>query len=199
MEPPMNMSDAQDHLAMVNRIVAATDRRVRVPPAILVIVGIICTTLTGIQQARQLGWSVPDDQYLHLPMIGLILAAVAVSGWRGRGAPRGTLVDAYAAMAFLMALVVALTLNVTAQNRMVSAAGMGLVWSAAFTMALLMVGAMGSVELLLGGVAMLLATGAASLVPDWFAGVLALGWFCGFVVPGLVLAFRKDDGRTAAL
>jgi hypothetical protein len=195
----MNMSDAQSNLAMVDRIVAATDRRVRVPPAILITVGLVCTTLTGLQQVRQMGLAVPDDQYVQLPMLGVIVATIALLAWKGRHAPRGTLVDAYAAMAFLMAFIVAMTLNITAQHRMVSAGGMGLIWSAAFTMALLMVGAMGSVELLIGGMAMLIATGTASLVPEWFAGILAVGWCCGFLIPGVLLASRTGDGRTAAV
>ena len=194
----MDASDAREHLRHVDRIIAATDRTLRVPPAILIGIGVICSVLTGIQQARLLGLAVPPDRYLHLPMIAVIIGIGAISRLRSRQ-ERETLVAGYAGTAFLMAFVVAMTLNVTAQHRTIPAEGMGVVWSASFAMSLLIAGAMGSRLLLAGGAAMLMATAAASLVPGWLPGVLAIGWLLGFFVPGLVLALEAPHGRTAAL
>lgn len=195
----MDASEAREHLRHVDRIIAATDRTLRVPPAMLIGIGGICSVLTGVQQARLLGLAVPPDQYLHLPMIAVIIGIAAISRLRSRRQERETLVAGYAGTAFLMAFVVAMTLNVTAQHRTIPAEGMGVVWSASFAMSLLIAGAMGSRLLLGGGAAMLMATAASSLVPGWLPGVLAIGWLLGFFVPGLVLALEAPDGRTAAL
>ena len=194
----MDASEAREHLRHVDRIIAATDRTLRVPPAILIGIGLICSVLTGVQQARLLGLAVPPDRYLHLPMIAVIIGIAAISKLRSRH-ERETLVAGYAGTALLMAFVVAMTLNVTAQHRTIPAEGMGVVWSASFAMSLLIAGAMGSRLLLGSGAAMLTATAAASLVPGWLPGVLAIGWLLGFFVPGLVLALEAPHGRTAAL
>jgi hypothetical protein len=49
---------------------------------------------------------------------------------------------------------------------------------------------MGSRLLLAGGAAMLACTAAAAYSDGWLAGVLAIGWLTGFLIPGLVLARR---------
>jgi hypothetical protein len=195
----MDASDARDHLHMLDGIVRRTDRALRVPPVILMSVGLVCCTVTALIQARQMGVPVPPDQYLQPPLMLILIAVIGLTVWRGRHAGRETLIDAYAGAAFFAAFAVALTLNLTAQHRVISAAGMGLVWAASFSMALLIAGAMGSRILFAGGVALLAATGAASLVPTWLPGILAIGWFCGFFIPGIVLALGAPDGRTAAV
>jgi hypothetical protein len=121
------------------------------------------------------------------------------TAWRGRNARRETLIDGYAGTAFLAAFLLAFTLTATAQHRFISAEGIGLVWAGSFAMALLVIGSMGSGVLLAGGVAMLAAVGAASLVPGWLPGILSLAWLAGFVVPGVVLALEASRGRTAAV
>ena len=195
----MDASDARDHLRMVDGIIRHTDRGLRVPPVILIAVGLVCSTVTALIQARQMGIAIPDDQYVQPPMMLLLVAVIGVTAWRGRHAGRETLLDGYAGTAFAAAAAVALTLNLTAQHRVISAAGMGLVWAATFSMALLIAGGMGNRILLAGGIALLAATGAASLVPDWLPGILAVGWFLGFFIPGIVLAMGAPDGRTAAV
>ena len=195
----MDASDARDHLRMVDGIIRHTDRGLRVPPVILIAVGLVCSTVTALIQARQMGIAIPDDQYVQPPMMLLLVAVIGVTAWRGRHAGRETLLDGYAGTAFAAAAAVALTLNLTAQHRVISAAGMGLVWAATFSMALLIAGGMGNRILLAGGIALLAATGAASLVPDWLPGILAVGWFLGFFIPGIVLALGAPDGRTAAV
>ena len=161
--------------------------------------GLVCSTVTALIQARQMGIAIPDDRYVQPPMMLLLVAVIGVTAWRGRHAGRETLLDGYAGTAFAAAAAVALTLNLTAQHRVISAAGMGLVWAATFSMALLIAGGMGNRILLAGGIALLAATGAASLVPDWLPGILAVGWFLGFFIPGIVLALGAPDGRTAAV
>lgn len=196
----MEASEARDHLRMLDGIVRTTDRTLHVPPSILMTIGIVTTVVTGLIQLREMGIPIPPDQYVQPPAMLAMLATIGVVAWRGRRAGRATLVDGYAGAAFLAAFVVAMALNVTAQDRVISPAGMALVWAGTFSMALLINGAIGrSSPLLGGGLAMLLATAAASLVPGWLPGLLSLGWFAGFFVPGLVLALRAPDGRAAAL
>jgi len=195
----MDATDAGEHLRMLDGIVRATDRVVRVPPTILLSVGLFACAILALIQARQLGLPIPPDQYLQPPLFLLMFAVIGFTAWKGRHAERTALVDGYAAAAFFAAFLVAMTLNVTAQHRIVSAAGMGLIWAGAFCMALLIVGAIGSRLLLAGGAAMLAAIAAASLVQPWLPGLLSLGWFVGYALPGLILSLRTPDGRAAAL
>ena len=195
----MDALEARDHVRMIDGILRTADRSVHISPVILIAVGVICSTAIGLVQARQLGMAIPPDQYIQPPLFLTMVAIIGLTAWKGRHAGRGTLVDSYAATVFFVVGAVAMTLNLTAQHRIVSAAGMGLFWAAGFSAALLIVGAMGSRPLVAGGLAMLAATGAASLIPAWLPGLLAAGWFMGFVIPGIVLALGASRGRTAAL
>jgi hypothetical protein len=76
---------------------------------------------------------------------------------------------------------------------------MGLFWGAGLSMAMLIVGLQASRPLLGGGIALLAASVAACLVPGWFEGLSALGWVVGLVLPGVILALDKSDGRAAAV
>jgi hypothetical protein len=195
----MNVSEAQEHLRMVQDIVRTTDRTVRVPAGILIGVGSVCTVITAVMQARKLGLDVPPDYYVQPPAWVVMMLIIGVTAWRGRGAHRETLLDSYAGSAFFAALAMALTLTVTAQHRVIPPDGIGLVWAGSFSMALLVIGAMGSRVLLAGGVAMLIAVGVAGLVPGWLPGMVAVAWFVGFVIPGIVLALGARHGRAAAV
>jgi len=190
----MDATNAGEHLRMLDGIVRATNRVVSVPPAVLLAVGLFSSAILVLVQARQLGLPIPPDQYLQPPAFLLMFAIIGFAAWKGRNAERTALVDGYAGAAFLAAFLVAMTLNVTAQHRVVSAAGMGLIWAGAFCMALLVIGAIGSRILLAGGVAMLAAIAAASLVQPWLPGLLAFGWFVGYALPGLILSLRTSDG-----
>jgi hypothetical protein len=195
----MDATNARDHLRMVDGIVRATDRSVRMPPAILIGAGGVCTAVTALMQARQMGWDIPPDHYIQPPAWLVLILIIAITAWRGRKAGRETLLDNYAGTVFLAAFAIALTLNATAQDRVIPPAGIGLVWAGAFCMGLLIVGAMGNRVLLIGGLAMLVAVGTAGLMGDWLIGTLSIAWFVGFVIPGIVLALGIRHGRTAAL
>jgi len=195
----MESTDARDHLRLVDRIVATTDREVRFPPALLIVIGIAAGLIDALKQARLLGMSVPDDRYVHLPLIGLIIVVGFLSAWRGRNAGRESLMQGYAGGALFIAFIVTMTLNLTAQDRVITDSGMALLWSTSFILALMFAGIMGSRLLLVCGVAMLACTAAASLVGGWMYGMLALGWVLGFLLPGVVLAFGARHGRSAAV
>jgi hypothetical protein len=195
----MDATDARDHVRMLDGIVRATDRTVYISPAILIGIGAVCAAITGLIQARQLGWNIPPDYYIQPPAFLVMLVTIVVASWRHRDRRRSTLVDGYAGIALLGAAALGLTLNVTAQDRVIPPAGIGLVWAGSFAMALLIIGAMGNRVLLAGGVAMLAAVGAAGLVPGWLPGMLAIAWLAGFALPGIVLALGAPRGRAAAL
>ena len=195
----MDAADARDHLRMVDGIIRTTDRTVYMPPAVLLTVGVIATTVLALMQARLRGATLPADPYLQIPAALVMFTTIGVVAWRGRNAPRTVLLDNYVGGAFLVAFVVAMTLNVTAQHRIIPAEGMGLVWAAVFGGALLFSGLLGSVPMLGGGVAMLVVTGIAAYNREWLVGILAVGWFAGFVVPGMILAVGATRGRTAAI
>jgi len=195
----MESSEAREHLDAVDRIVAATDRTVRLPPLFLIVVGLVCALIDGARQARGLGIEVPADRYIQLPLIALIVVVGLIESRRSQRAGRESLIAGYAGAAFFCAFIVTMTLNITAQHRFITDVGMSLVWSASFSMALLFAGMMGSRLLLASGAAMLACTAIAAYADTWLPGTLAIGWLLGFVVPGLVLARGASHGRSAAL
>lgn len=190
----MENSEARDHLRIVEDIIRATDRTVRIPPAILIGVGGVCTIVTASMQAQRLGWtSGVDDLIQPLGWLAMVVV-IGMTAWRGRAAGRENLIDRYAAWAFFSAFAFALVLNLTAQNRVISPQGIGLIWAGSFSMALLVIGAMGNRVLLAGGLAMLATVGAAALMGSWLEGTIALAWFVGFVIPGILLALGNGRG-----
>ena len=194
----MDASEARDHLQLVDGILRRADRTLHMPPVTTIVWGLFGTIVSALHQARASGLSVPPDQVLHLPMM---LLAIAVSIWeaRRRSADRETLIDQYAGVVFGVVFIVLFLLNVTAQHTVVPTKAMALFWSVGFTMALLIVGIQSSRVLLAGGTALLMASIAAPLIPDWFHGLLALGWAVGFVGPGVVLALGRHHGRTVSV
>ena len=189
----MDKSAARDDLAVVDRILHAADRTFHVPPLIFITWGLYGTIVNGAQQAAVSGLSVPSGQSFHLPMM---LLAIGITVWAaGRGdAERETLVDSHAGTTFCVAFGVILLLNLTSQHTVIPGRAMSLFWSGGMSIALLTVGFQSSRLLLGGGVALLAASALAGLAPAWFHGTLAMGWFAGMVVPGIVSWSRRAHG-----
>jgi hypothetical protein len=188
----MKPDQARDDLRMVDDIVRAVDRTVRVSPAILITVGAICSIASALIQMEFLKRPVPLAG-LAQPVGGLlILLVIAMTAWRQRGARRETLIDGYAGAAFLAAIAFSLVLNVTAQGHIIPPSGIGLIWAGSFSMALLIVGAMGSRILFAGGLAMLAAVGVAGRMGTWLPATVAVAWCVGFLIPGIALAIKKN-------
>lgn len=189
----MDKSTARDDLAVVDRILQTADRTLHIPPLILITWGIYGVIVNGVHQARASGMTVPPDQLFHMP---LMLVGMAITWWACRqdDARRETLVDRVAATTFGVTFAVLFILNSTAQQTVVPGVGMSLMWEAGFSIALLIVGLHSSRLLLGSGIAMLSACAIAPLTAAWFDGVLTVGWFAGFVVPGIVLWRRKING-----
>ena len=188
----MNQTTARDELAVVRRVLRVADRRLNIPPPILVTWGLFAAIVNAVHQGRALGFAVPSDSSFQLP---LALVAIGITVWAVRRdrAERETLVDSHAGMTFGAALAVALVLNLTAQHTVIPVNAMALFWSGSISIALLVVGLQASRPLLAGGIALLGASALAGYVPGWFSGTLALGWLAGLVAPGIVLWYRRAD------
>jgi len=192
----MDSSQARDHLESVATILRTADRSLNVQPWIFVIWGLFGATVNALQQARQSGVAVAGDSTIQLPLLLAAIAATVVVSLRSAG--RETLIDRHAGVVFSVVFGVLLIANFSAQHRVVPYEGMALFWSFGLAMALLIVGIEASRPLVLGGIALVAASVAACLVPEWFSGLLAAGWLAGLVAPGLALARRRFDGRAAA-
>jgi hypothetical protein len=194
----MDAFEARDHLQLVDGILRRADRSLHLPPVTIIAWGLFGTIVNALHQARASGLAVPPDGMLHLP---LMLLAVAISVWeaRRRSTDRETLTDQYAGVVFCVVFIVLLLVNVTAQHTVVPAKAMALFWSVGLSMALLIVGIQTSRVLLAGGMALLMVSITAPLIPGWFDGMLALGWAVGFVGPGILLALGRPHGRTVSI
>jgi len=194
----MDASEARDHLQWVDGILRAADRTLHLPPATLIAWGIVAVVINALHQAAVLGISVPHDGRVQLPMFA---AAIAVSVWAGARSPLGrrTLVDSNAGIVFCVVFAVLLVINITSQDRVVPVRAMALFWCVAYSIALLVVGIQASRPLWVGGIIMLAACSVASFFPEWFDGILALGWALGFIGPGVALALGRQHGRTSAV
>ena len=194
----MDASEARDHLQWVDGIVRAADRSLHMPPVTFIAWGLFGTMVNALHQATVSGMTVPRDEVLHLPMM---VVAIGVSVWaasRGRAA-RQSLVDSNAGIVFSVVFAVLMLVNLAAQHTVIPFQAMALFWCVGFSIALLVVGIQASRPLWIGGLALLAASVTAGHIPGWFDGILALGWALGFVVPGIVLALERPDGRTASI
>jgi hypothetical protein len=194
----MDAIEARDHLQWIDGILRTADRSLHLPPATLIAWGLFGAIVNALHQARASGFTVPPDGHLHLPMM---IAAMVVSVWAASRSQVGrkTLADAHAGTVFSVVFAVLLTVNLAAQDTVVPLKAMALFWCAGFSIALLVIGIQASRPLWVGGVIMIAAVVVASLIPDWFDGILALGWAFGFVGPGIALALEESDGRAAAV
>lgn len=193
----MDSSQARDHLESVATIVRTADRSLNVQPWIFVIWGLFGAAVNALQQARSAGVVVPADSTVQIPLLLAAIAATVIVSLRSAG--KETLIDRHAGIVFSVVFGVLLIASFTAQHRVVPYEGMALFWSFGLAMAALIVGIEASRPLALGGLALIAASVAASLIPDWFSGLLAAGWLAGLVAPGLALAWRRADGRAIAV
>lgn len=194
----MNSSEAHDHLVSVDNILRNADRSLRLSPLVLVVWGLVATIINAVQQARASGVAVPSDSAIQAPMF---LLAIALTIWVDRRdrERRETLIDRQAGVVFGVVFLVLLIASFTAQHTVIPGAGIALFWSFGLSIALLIVGIQASRPLLLGGVALVVASVVACLVPRWFSGILAVGWLVGMIVPAIILAVRRPDGRVPAV
>jgi len=194
----METSEARDHLQWVHGILRTADRSLHIPPVTLITWGLFGTIVNALHQATASGMAVPHDGVFQLP---LMVLAIVVSVWVASRGPveRKTLVDSNAGVVFWVVFGVLMLVNLTAQDTVVPFRAMALFWCIGFGIGLLVVGIQSSSPLWIGGAMMVAASAAASHIPGWFDGMLALGWALGFVGPGLVLALEGTNGRTAVI
>lgn len=194
----MDALEARDHLQWIDAILRTADRTLHLPPATLIAWGLFGAIVNALHQASASGMEVPRDSAVQLPMM---LAAAVVSVWAASRQPVGrkTLVDSHAGMVLGVVFAVLLATNLAAQDTIVPVRAMSLFWCVGFSIALLVIGIQASRPLWVGGLIMASAGIVASLVPQGFDGILALGWALGFVGPGVALALDRTDGRAAAV
>jgi len=189
----MDRNEARDHLDSVATIVRNADQSLHVPSWVFIVWGLFGTIINSLQQLRISGVDLPADSFIQLP---LLLVAIAFTvGLSFRAEPgRETLVDRQAGILFSVVFGVLLLASFTLQHRVVPYEAMGIFWGLGFAIALIVAGLEASRPLLVGGLSLLAACIATAWLPGYLNGLLALGWFAGMVLPGIVLAWKRDDG-----
>ena len=193
----MDASEARDQLQLGDRILSRADRTLNMPPLTLIAWGLFGTAVNAVHQARVSGLQTFNDERILIPFM---VAGVAASMWgaRRQSKERISLADQNAGIVFGAVSITLMLLTGTAQNRAITPQAMALFWCAGFSIALMIVGAKTSRLLLEGGLTMLLACVIAPFVPEWFDGILAIGWALGFFGPGAVMSLQSH-GRTVSI
>lgn len=189
----MDTSQARDHLDSVATIVRNADRRLHAPAWVFIVWGLFGATINTLQQARAFGIDLPGDSVLQLPLL-LVAIGLTVGLSLRAESRRETLIDRHTGILFSVVFAVMLLASFTLQHRVVPYEAMGVFWGLGFAIALIVAGLEASRLLLAGGLVMLAACIATAWLPGFFNGLLALGWFAGMVLPGTVLAWKRDDG-----
>ena len=189
----MDTSQARDHLDSVATIVRNADRRLHAPAWVFVIWGLFGATVNTLQQARTSGIDLPGDSVLQIPLL-LVAIAITVGLSLRAERRRETMVDRQIGILFSVVFAVMLLASLTLQHSVVPYEAMAVFWGLGFAIALIVTGLETSRPLLAGGLVLLAACIATAWLPDFFSGLLALGWFAGMVLPGIVLARKRDDG-----
>ena|SRR6056297_922563 len=189
----MDSSEARDHLDSVATIVRNADQSLHVPSWVFIIWGLFGTIINTLQQLRLAGIDLPADSLVQLP---LLLVAIGLTVGLSLRAETGreTLVDRQTGVLFSVVFGVLLLASFTLQHRVVPYEAMGVFWGLGFAIALIVAGLEASRPLLVGGLCLLTATITTSWLPGFLNGLLALGWFAGMVLPGIFLAWKRDDG-----
>lgn len=186
----MDSSQAREHLESVATIVRNTDRGLHIPAWVFIIWGLFGATINALQQARIAGVELPGDSVLQLPALMLATGLTVVFSLRS-GSGRETLIDRQAGTLFSVVFAVMLLASFILQHRVVPYEAMAVLWGLGFAIALIVSGLGASRPLLAGGLALLAACLATAWLPGFFNGLLALGWLCGMVLPGVALARKR--------
>ena len=189
----MDTSQARNHLDSVATIVRNADRRLHAPAWVFVIWGLFGATINTLQQARVLGIDLPGDSVLQLPLL-LVAIALTVGLSLRAERRRETFVDRQTGVLFSVVFAVMLLASLTLQHRVLPYEAIAIFWGLSFAIALIVTGLEASRLLLAGGLVLLAACIATAWLPDFFSGLLALGWLAGMAVPGIILAWKRDNG-----
>ena len=189
----MNKNQAQDHLDSVATIVRNADRGLNMPAWVFIVWGLFGTIINTLQQARLAGVGVPTDSVVQLPLLLVAIGLTVVLSRRDQGG-RENLVDRRTGILFAVVFGVLLLASITLQHRVVPYEAMGIFWGLGFAIVLIVAGLEASRPLLIGGLLLLTACVATAWLPSFLNGLLALGWFTGMVLPGLVLAWKRNHG-----
>jgi len=191
-EQELNVSEARDHLAMVDRILSRQE-----PPCLggtpFIIWGIVGG---GIDIIAQIVVSQKGSPSLMLIGGALILAAVAFMIWYSIGMAkkeRRGLLDRHIGHVFMISWIVSFSVVYLAHHIFMNWA-QGAVWSLMFGAAMMYAGTLTRSRIAFaGGIVLILSIIAANYAYDYAGYVLAAGFFVGMGGAGIVLTLARGN------
>ncbi len=189
----MDSSDAREHLEMVERIVAASSRKLDVSGELFLVWGLASGTLDLIVQLVSDG-RVPGAAVWAGPLIviaAVIYTAIRVRQYRAMPAGRMTLLEREFLNVLWIALSMAFAVNVIGGN-MFSQWAQSAIWSVAAAIVLFYIAVHGNRRALVGAIVLLLSIALANFSLPIAGYVLAGGMYLGYAGFGLADMLARE-------
>ena len=184
----MDAGQAQEHLAMVDRILSEADRQVRLLPQPFIAFGIAGGIIDIVAQWVFVNGGTPSLFWIAV-VSWLVAIAVAITSSRRlrRSKERITLLDGQMYALFNVIWIVTLIMAFGAQPHILSGWAGAAIWSFAYAIAMIFAGTQGNRIALGGGIVLALSVVAANIFYPLAGYIFAAGMWIGMAGAGVAL------------
>ncbi len=187
----MNASDAQEHLEMVERIVAASSRKLEAGGEFFVLWGLISGTLDLLSQLASDGRVPPSAMWLGPVLVVAGIVGSTLFARRCRQDGRMSFLQREFITVLWLTLAMALAVNLIGGNIFAQWA-QAAVWSVAASIVLFYIGAHGNRRAQVGGIMMLASIAFANFNLPVAGYALAAGMYLGYAGFGVTDMLARD-------
>jgi hypothetical protein len=188
----MNPSEAREHLEMVEKIIAASSRKLEVGGEFF-----ICWGLAGsaLDLLDHLIWNQGLGQRWYFASLPIMLAALGFSIWRGRYyrvyAQKMSFLQREYFNVLWLAIALALVTEVAGFN-LFGRFGMAAIWNVVEAIVLFYIGMHGNRRATIGGIVLVVSIALANFVPQWSVLILGAGVLLGYAGFGVADLLARE-------
>jgi len=188
----MDASEARDHVEMIERIIAASSRKLEAGGDIFFVWGVVSGTMNVLSQLV-LNARLPLSTLwfsLALVIVAVIYTSVRVGQYRARGDCMSLLQREFLNVLWL-ALGLAFVINAIGFNIFTQWA-QAAIWSVMATLVLFYIGMHGNRRAILGGIILIVSVAAANFMSQYAGYILAAGMYLGYAGFGLAEYLARE-------